>query len=680
MEDHPGNDSLLDIYIYENSQLIEQLEQTILACEHSNRYTPDAVDEIFRIMHTIKGSSAMMSFSNITSLSHALEELFDFIRRQQPQLNDYTMLSELVLQGGDFIKLELYKLRNGEAADGDEALLTSHILSYLEELRREVEHEFEQRLEYDETPKHASHPDELSDRDASAPNWRIAAHLFFEEDGMENVRAFQVIHTLKEYTDELTYDPQNLFESNESAAVVRQSGFRIFFPNDVSSEAVRDWLSRISGMKRLEIEERKEEQAVSLENPSSQSISMAAELSLPDTNSAPNHSHQTSFISVNVAKLDELMDLVGELVIAESMVTQNPDLMELQIESFQKASRQLRKITDEIQSRVMSIRMVPLSGTFQKMHRVVRDMCKKQQKSVHLELIGEDTEVDKNIIEHISDPLMHLVRNAIDHGMETTEERETKGKPVAGILVLEAKNVGNEVVITVRDDGRGLNKEKILRKAESNGLLSRSALEMTDREIYQLIFFPGFSTTDTVSEYSGRGVGMDVVNRNIESVGGYVSVDSTAGKGTTVTIRIPLTLAIIDGMNVKVGEARYTIPTTAIKQSFKAQPDSLVIDPDGNEMIMVRGQCYSIVRLYERFDTKTSIHNIEDGILIMAEQEGRPVCIFADELLGQQQVVVKNLPAYIKKLKNIQGLAGCTVLGDGSISLILDVGGLSKTI
>ena len=379
---------------------------------------------------------------------------------------------------------------------------------------------------------------------------------------------------------------------------------------------------------------------------------------------------------MNVAKLDKLMDLVGEMVIAEAMVIQNPDLRGLELENFHTASRHLHKITTELQDMVMSIRMVPLANTFHKMHRIVRDMCKKLDKEVKLEIIGEETEVDKNIIEHISDPLMHLVRNSIDHGIELPSEREAKGKPAVGIITLEAKNSGSDVLVIIRDDGKGLNKEKILSRARENELLTKPENEMTDKEIYNLIFIPGFSTKEKISEFSGRGVGMDVVTKNIEEVGGSASIDSIEGKGTTITLKIPLTLAIIDGMTVRVGHSRYTIPITAIKESFRPGENDVFRDPDGNEMIMVRGECYSILRLHKCYDVKTDITEFTEGILIMVEQDERIICLFADELVGQQQVVVKTLPNYIKNTRKIQGLAGCTLLGDGSISLILDVAGI----
>jgi len=299
-------------------------------------------------------------------------------------------------------------------------------------------------------------------------------------------------------------------------------------------------------------------------------------------------------------------------------------------------------------------------------------MSKKLNKDVHLEIVGEETEVDKNIIEHITDPLMHLVRNAVDHGIETPEERELMGKSKEGKLILEAKNVGNDVHIIVKDDGKGIDKKKVLEKAKENGLID-SFENMSDEEIYRLILMPGFSTKDSVTEYSGRGVGMDVVANNIEAIGGKISIESEENHGTQITLKIPLTLAIIDGMNLKVGKSTFTIPTLSIKESFRANKQDIITDPNGNEMIMVRGQCYPVLRLHEYFDVETGVTDFSDGIMIMVSQETKTVCVFADRLLGKQQVVVKSLPQYIKRFNNVKSISGCTLLGDGSISLILDV-------
>lgn len=390
-----------------------------------------------------------------------------------------------------------------------------------------------------------------------------------------------------------------------------------------------------------------------------------------------NHgSVKQNLINVNLSKLDNLMDLMGEIVITESMVTTTPSAQSGTgvDNNFNKASRQLRKLTDELQEVVMSIRMVPISGVFQKMNRIVRDMSKKLDKDVQLVMVGEDTEVDKTIIDNIGDPIMHLVRNAMDHGIETKEERAQTNKSPRGTITLSAQNTGGEILISVQDDGKGIDKKSVLEKAKRQGLLKKPEKEYSTREIYNFLLMPGFSTNDVVTEYSGRGVGMDVVKKNVEKVGGDVSLISEVGKGTKILFKIPLTLAIVNGMKISVGETVFTIPINNIRQSFKVDQSSLHYDTDMNEIIMVRNQYYPVLRLYKIFGIETEITDIGSGIVILVETHEKAYCIFADALLGEQQVVVKSLPIYLNQY-NVKetGITGCAILGDGSISLILDI-------
>ena len=330
----------------------------------------------------------------------------------------------------------------------------------------------------------------------------------------------------------------------------------------------------------------------------------------------------------------------------------------------------------------MSIRMVPLHGTFQKMSRIVRDMAKKLDKQAELVTFGGDTEVDKTINDAIADPFMHMIRNSMDHAIEHPDERVKKGKPAVGKVTLSARNVGGEIHIDVADDGCGLDPKKILAKARENGLLTKPESEYTDKEIFQMIMLPGFSTNKEVTEYSGRGVGMDVVRKNIEKVGGSITIHSEFGKGTTFTIKIPLTLAIVDGMNLAVGNTVFTLPITSIKQSFKPTgPEQIIHNANGTEMIMVRGECLPILRLHKMYQIDAKHSDIMDGILIQVENSSSSACIFADELLGEYQVVVKPFPTFFNKydLKS-QGLSGCSILGDGTVSLILDANALINNL
>ena len=702
MDNGFSNEPMLDIFIYETTQNIEQLEKLILASEESGGFSSDTVNEIFRIMHTIKGSSAMMLFNNLASLAHAVEDLFYYIREEKPEHIDHAALSDIVLEGVDFIKLELEKVKNADGLDGDPSGLVANIKGFLSAIKGEGQIAQVKAEKKAEAPNPAPGtgsgpspaPPQLhylsSPKDASSQNQRGYEAVFYFEEGceMENIRAYAIVQSMKEISEEFHYYPEDILENNDSVQIIRDQGFKVRLKTGKGLTELHEFFMNTPFVRDIELTEVNNDQASeSFAEPESKTV-QAPSVQMPKEpqheqeqadhgqTEKKNSHQQQNIISVDVAKLDVLMDLMGEMVIAEAMVTQNPELKNLQLNSFYKAARQLRKITGEMQDMVMSIRMVPLSATFHKMHRIVRDMGRKLNKEVQLTLIGEETEVDKNIIEHISDPLMHLVRNAVDHGIESPDARTIAGKARAGQVTLEAKNAGSDVIVTVRDDGRGLDKGKILAKAASQGLLTKAKNEMMDREIYNLIFLPGFSTNENVTEFSGRGVGMDVVIRNLEAIGGSVSIDSIQGTGTVTTLKIPLTLAIIDGMNIRVGSAKYTLPTTSIQETFQAKEKDIVQDPDGYEMIMVRGECYPILRLHKVYAVKTDITDLTRGIMLMVEQDGKSMCLFADELLGQHQVVVKALPNYIKNTKKVDGLAGCTLLGDGSISLILNIGGL----
>lgn len=686
------NESMLDMYIFETTQLIEQLEQLVIDGEKENGFT-DSINEIFRIMHTVKGSSAMMLFNNISELSHSVEDLFYYLREKKPKGVDNNILSDIVLEAIDFIKNEVSKIQEGKMPDGDSSSKISEIKEFLNELKENNGSDDVVRVS---KPKPQKFFITSGSNKAESTKKKYTAKVYFiEECGMENIRCFGILHKLSEVAEIINSIPENIIDDDEKVSEqIRKDGFEIEFSSDLDIDVIKEIINETAFLSRLELNLLKEDKFMynkdefinNKEIIEEVAIEKECKLKEPEKNNLHEErktekttSHQ-GFISLSVSKADRLMDLIGELVIAESMVTQNPDLAELELDNFQKSARQLRKIITEMQDMVMSIRMVPLSATFQKMNRIVRDMSKKMNKEVKLTIVGEETEVDKNIIEHISDPLMHLVRNSIDHGIETPIDRVDKGKEKVGNLVLEAKNAGSDVLIIVRDDGKGLNEEKILEKARKNGLLNKPESEMTKKEIFNLIFLPGFSTKDNVSEFSGRGVGMDVVMKNIEKIGGAVSIDSLEGIGSSITIKIPLTLAIIDGMNVRVGQSRYTLPTSSIKEFFRPKENDIIKDPDDNEMIMVRGQCYPIFRLNEHFSVDTCVTKLSDGVLIMVEQDDRGFCILVDELLGQQQVVVKALPSYIKNIRNIKDLAGCTLLGDGNISLIIDMTGLITKI
>jgi len=797
-------ESMLEMFSFEMNQLVDQLEKTII--ESESGFTMDSINEVFRIMHTIKGSAAMMLFDSIATATHAAEDLFYYLREENPTDIDYSELTDYVLACMDFIKDELAKIEERVPADGDPKSVAADITEFLARIKgtkgakgspsaentqrpdlvaANIEnaagadtdtpfgiHKYKAKVRFDEDAQMENvraftvlnnirdmaiglthEPENIADEDSagviringfevtfsSDHNYASVfdalskttylkdifleeftyenidldgmrsfyAHLKFDEGAqMENVRAYTVIHGLRPQTEYLVFLPESL-TAEESIDIVREDGLKIDLITNKTYEELQDVLSQTVYLKELHIVEQKPgeasivqgseskkvnaEKEIMMESAPEKDIASSAEAAMPEkaiesdaVNQAANQvqgqantqiakkSTSQAVISVNVGKLDQLLKFMGELVIAEAMVTQNPELEGLALESFHREARQLKKIINDVQETVMAMRMVSLSNTFNRMNRIVRDMCKALNKGAVLEILGEDTEVDKNIIEHIGDPLMHIIRNSLDHGIETPEKRKAAGKPEKGRILLEARNSGSEVWVIIDDDGAGLNKDRIMEKARNNGLLRKPENEYTDKEIFQFIFMPGFSTNETVTSYSGRGVGMDVVNKNLEFVGGSVVVDSIPGEGSTFILKIPLTLAIIKGMIISIAGAKYTIPIVSIRDSFRPNPEDIFMDPNGNEMITVRGDHYNVVRLNEFFGLEGEVRETADGIMMIIENGDDAICLFVDDLIGEQQVVRKTIPKYIKQ---IRGISGCTLLGNGDISLIIDVAG-----
>ncbi|MFO0775890.1 MAG: chemotaxis protein CheA [Nitrospiraceae bacterium] len=378
-------------------------------------------------------------------------------------------------------------------------------------------------------------------------------------------------------------------------------------------------------------------------------------------------------IRVDTAKIDRLINLVGELVITQSMLTDiGKNFVPTKIPVLLEHMAQLERNTREIQERVMGIRMLQIGTAFQRFPRLVRDLAQKSGKKLQLVTAGEETELDKGVIESIGDPLTHLIRNSADHGLEPPDERRAAGKPELGTIKLNAFHEGGAISITVEDDGRGLNRDRILAKAIKNGLIQEGD-KLTDDQIWQMIFAPGFSTAEKITDVSGRGVGMDVVKRNIEALGGTVGIKTTAGKGTVFTLKLPLTLAIIDGMTVRVGDELYIIPLVSIVESIQPQANTIRTIADQAELINVRGAYHPIVRLHEVFTVKADHTDLLESILVIVETEGERVAVMVDELVGQQQVVIKSLE---KNFRKVHGIAGATILGDGTVGFILDIRGL----
>lgn len=671
------SEPMLEMFMFETNQSMEQLEEILLNIESNSKITDDDINEIFRIMHTIKGSSSMMMFGNISKLTHSLEDLFYFIRENKVYSLDLTKLSDLVFSTIDFISLEISKIEKGEEPDGDEGSLTSQIKDYLNSLK-EDNPTGEIILSEDEN----QHENFISKEGITENSTKYIAKIFFQEDcKMENMRAFTLLRDMEEYISDVSHIPEDLFDDNDASEKIAKEGFSISFVSEENYEKVFRLLKdgmfvELVELEEIEIEDYKLSDSEIKEDDLEEDASSGIK---KNVNNSFSLNKNKNIISVNVEKMDMLMDLVGEIVITESMVTKNPELKNLELESFNKAARQLRKLNNELQDIVMSIRMIQIGPTFHKMHRIVRDMNKQLGKNTKLEISGEETEVDKNIIDTLGEPLMHLIRNSLDHGIESKEERIAKGKDERGLISLDAINTGGDVVISIQDDGKGLDRNKIIEKASKNNLLTKSPEDMSDKEVFSLIFLPGFSTKENITEYSGRGVGMDVVKRSIEKVGGNIQIESEMDEGTTISIKIPLTLAIIDGMKISVGESIFTVPTTTIKESFKARKEDLIKDASDNEMIMIRGDAYPVVRLHDVFNLKSETEDIMEGILVMVETEETSYCLFADEILGEQQVVVKPIPGYLRQYKvKDSGVAGCAILGNADISLILDISGIAN--
>ena len=703
----PGMESMLDMYFFETNSLLEQLDEILLRTETANAFESDDIKEIFRIMHTIKGSSAMMGFDNLSVLAHKAEDMFFVIRENPDVITDVSFVYDLVFQVSDSYKSQIEAIQNninGEYERSDFEELVDKLLKARDQLANEAN---------GEAPAAGGESAAGGAAPASGGSGKVSVRVFFEEGcQMENLRAFLLINTIREECSFLEFIPADVETNAESSKEIVDHGFVITFSEKDDKEYILKLIETALNVQSYEVISSPDAaapaaaaEAPKAELPPEPKAEPKLEKPAPAPAPAPKPkpappktdtdknvenaqaavavanaaaaggAQKQNLISVNLAKLDALHDIVGEIITTESMVISNPDLEGLELESFNKAARDLRKLTSELQDTVMSIRMVPLVGVFQKMNRIVRDMRKKLNKDVEFVMEGEDTEVDKSIVDSLQDPLMHLVRNCMDHGIEeNVEDRLYAGKSEKGTVKLTAQNSSGEVVITVSDDGAGIDPEKIMAKAKRMNLLTKPESEYTEKEIQNMILLPGFSTNEQVTEFSGRGVGMDVVKANIEKCSGNIIVDSKKGVGTNFIIKIPLTLAIIDGMEITVGDLVFTVPISTIRESFKVETSQLLRDTGGNDMIMIRGVCYPILRLHEKFGIETDIINLEDGILLLVESDNKSMCIFADKLIGEQQVVVKPVPKYLSRYNiKSEGLSGCTIMGDGSISLIIDI-------
>ena len=707
-----STDGMLDIYLFENQQLLERLQEVVLEQKDYDEFDEDGINEIFRTMHTIKGSSGVMMFDEITAVSHKLEDVFYFIRESKPAKVPHIQLVELVLSVADFISAEMEKIQNGEAADGKADKLLKDLEKFLKKIKGVATEEEPEKKEEEPAPMQFY----VAPMATSASHFYMVYISFVPDTPLVNVHAYKAVYALKEIAEDLLYSPEDIISDDSSCDEILNNGFKILLQTQSDETTIRDLIGIGYDIEKVDVMELTAYQymqgfdavpsygqEIDLES-SVEEIQAAVQSSetpvvnIPEkevyvpgdfviqskepgkakklAKDKPKKAEKTKYISVEVSKMDMLMDLMGELVISESVVLQNPDLKVpgLRLDSFNKAASQMSKISTDLQNVIMSMRMVPLTNTFQKMNRIVFDVSRKLGKDIDFVMVGDTTEVDKNIIEHISDPLMHLVRNAVDHGIESREEREAAGKNPRGKVTLSAKTEAGKVWIIVQDNGKGLDRKKIMEKARKQDLLEYGKPDSayTDKEVYQFITLPGFSTNENVTEYSGRGVGMDVVVQNIQSIGGTLEIESKPGFGSTMIMKIPLTLAIIDGIVMEAGNSSFVIETGVVKEFVSVRENMMVHDPNGDESVMIRGECYPVLRLAEWYHLEDAKHEVADGMMLILEVEGKTICLFVDRLVGKQEIVVKPIPSYVKRVK---GLSGCTQLGDGSIALILDSAG-----
>ncbi len=663
-------EQMLDVYIYEEEQLLEQLDDILMRSEKEDSISPDDVAEIFRIMHTVKGSSSMMGLTNLQQLAHAAEDLFSIIRDKPDIQYDKKVLFDLVFAASDSMKSEIEILTDESAELTDFTQQIAKIRAYADVMKAADGQQIKPTV-----TKEAIFSDDEGDD-------VLTLHVTYAEScAMPAVRAMLLMRSLGKVCEVTKTIPLDI-NADDANDIITANGLYVKLITD-DKDAVVNAASKAIDVVEVKWEERPantNEQSAPAAQESKQETAptqeKAAEQSEDKSPKKKAAADKNSMMSVSLAKLDALLDLVSEIVITESSVISSPDIKRYaaELDRFNTSARNLKKLTDELQDVVMSIRMVPVASAFSKMNRVVRDMNNKLGKGVELVFVGEETEVDKSVVDILNDPLMHLVRNAVDHGIEAPEVRKEKGKTEKPTVTLSAESGSSEVIITVEDNGAGMDYKAILAKAKSRGILKKPESEYTKQESLGLIMKAGFSTNEKVTEYSGRGVGMDVVNQNLEKIGGKLIVESDVGVGSKFIIKIPLSLSINDVMQVAVGGSDISIPITSVKEIFRAEKENIVYDTNGTELIMIRGKCYPIISLAKYFGIESQVSDHEQGIMLFCEEEHKRVCLFADSLIGEQQIVKKPFSSLLNQYNlTDNGLSGCSILADGSITLIADV-------
>ena len=676
------------IFFEESFEGLDVMESQLLDLQ-PQEVDAESVNTIFRAAHSIKGGAGTFGFMQVSEFTHVVETLLDEIRSGTRSMQRNYI--DLFLQSVDCLRAMLGSLQSGSEPDGERAAT----------LKASFEKILQQSADSDSqvTEEKPTVADE-----GCSNGWRITFRPAEEilQTGNEPFRMFRELQELVG-ADNLTVIPltDNLPEFTSLHPENCYLSWVLEVRSDVNRDdiaAVFEWVADDCDIdyQPLSVAAAPDiptadtavtemaESAVSTEPVSavipdkvSEALSASAAQQAKPAARTAGKSNEPSSIRVSIDKVDSLINMVGELVITQSMLGQlGQDFDMSRLARLQEGLTQLEQNTRELQESVMKIRMMPISFAFSRFPRLVRDLGGQLGKQVNLVMLGENTELDKTVMEKIGDPLVHLVRNSLDHGLETTEQRLAAGKPGEGTITLNAYHQGGNIVIEVKDDGAGLNEERILNKARQKGLVPETQ-ELSSEEIHQLIFLPGFSTADVVSDISGRGVGMDVVRRNIAELNGSIEVKSKRGKGSTFIIRLPLTLAILDGQLVKVKDETYIFPLVSIVESIQLQKRSLNHVTGSQYVMKLRDEYIPIVRLDELFNLRTSDDEFENPMLVVVEGDNEKVGIVVDDLLGQQQVVIKSLE---QNYKRVTGISGATILGDGTVALIIDVSDVGKNL
>jgi two-component system chemotaxis sensor kinase CheA len=631
---------------------LDAMEQALLALDEGAE-DPELINVVFRAAHSIKGGAATFGFTDVAAFTHVAENLMDEVRSGRRPMEKAVV--ELLLRSGDIIRDMLSLQMAGQPG------ATAESQALLAELSAMV--------------SGGSAAPAAAAAKAAAPaetieGWDIAFRPFdyLLKTGNDPARMFRELEAMGPLTVSADVSKlPSLKDMDPSSSYLAYTLGLAAGAKRAAVEGVFDW---VDGDCDLTITPRiAAAPAPAVAAPAAPAAAAPRAVRDVATNS------EASSVRVGIEKIDTLINLVGELVITQSMLSQFHDgVSDAQLEMLRQGLAQLGRHTRELQESVMSIRMLPISTVFNRFPRLVRDLAQKLDKKVVLDLRGEGTELDKTVLEKIGDPLVHLVRNAIDHGLEVPAKRLAAGKGDTGTLRMEAFHRGGSIVVEVGDDGAGLNRDAIVAKAVQRGIIA-SGDGMSDDQVAELIFEAGFSTAAATTDLSGRGVGMDVVRRNVMDLGGTVAISSKHGKGTTFTITLPLTLAIIDGLTAAVGEETYIVPLVSIVESVQVKPDAMRSVVGGGELFRFRDEWLPIIRLYDVFGCSGTRRAVDDGIVIVVEGEGTRIGLFVDELIGQQQAVVKSLEANYRR---VAGISGATILADGSVALITDITGLVR--